>query len=129
MENIIWIDTKDLVKIHEDIINTSGGLPGFNTSNSVESIMLRVQNHAFYVGVNDFPELAAILAFSIVKGHAFNDGNKRTALIALDVFCTVNQHELITLPHDIVETLVRIADNGMNQAQFTEWLKHRIRRK
>ena len=100
-----------------------------NSNSSIESIILRVQNHAHYIGVSDFSELAAIFTFSIVKGHAFNDGNKRTALIALDVFCTINQHELLALPHDISAALISIADNGLNQTRFTEWLRHRIRKK
>jgi death on curing protein len=65
--------------------------------------------------------------FSIVKGHAFNDGNKRTALITVDVFTQVNGYELTAQSHEIAIKLVEIASNEIQLEQFTGWLRQRIR--
>ena len=65
MEKIKWVTAKDIFRIHDDIIMTSGGLPGINAHASVHAIAARVENHAYYVGVSDFIELAALLAVAI----------------------------------------------------------------
>ena len=39
-------------------------------------------------------EKAAALAFSLVKNHAFIDGNKRVAHFAMEVFLSLNGKEL-----------------------------------
>ena len=39
-------------------------------------------------------QLAANLSEKIMKNHAFQDGNKRTALLAADMFLKINGHYL-----------------------------------
>ncbi|KAK8207570.1 hypothetical protein IWZ01DRAFT_370961 [Phyllosticta capitalensis] len=52
----------------------------------LESAVLSPINTNAYERQDDVFHLAAILAQKIMKNHAFRDGNKRTALIAADVF-------------------------------------------
>lgn len=68
--------------IHDEIIATLGGLPGFAGIGigSVEAAIKRVDNHAMYQGLDDVLGIASLYAEAIARGHIFNDGNKRTAL-------------------------------------------------
>ncbi|KAJ5963424.1 uncharacterized protein N7479_003300 [Penicillium vulpinum] len=50
------------------------------------------KNH--YENDRDVFRLAAILAERIMKNHAFQDGNKRTALLAADMFLKANGYYL-----------------------------------
>lgn len=54
-------------------------------------------------------EKAAALAFGLAKGHAFKDGNKRMAALALPVFVGMNGHRLnmddVTMVHIILDVV------------------------
>ncbi|CAG7960969.1 unnamed protein product [Penicillium nalgiovense] len=47
-----------------------------------------------YAKVDDVFQLTANLAEKILKSHAFQDGNKRTALVAADMFLKINGYSL-----------------------------------
>jgi death-on-curing protein len=123
-----WLTPQDLLEIHDEVLSSSGGMAGLRSHGGVESLLRRVENVAHYEEVNDFVRLAAILAFAIVEGHVFNDGNKRTALIALDVFCDLNGHELSAVPIELADRLVEIADHALSLNEFQDWLRARIRK-
>jgi death on curing protein len=76
------LDVEFVVAIHDEIIASLGGLPGFAGIGigSVEAALMRVENHADYAGLDDVLDIAALYAEAIARGHIFNDGNKRTAL-------------------------------------------------
>lgn len=50
--------------------------------------------HNHYHHEKDIHQLAGILAYKIIKNHAYLDGNKRLALVAVDMFFKINQHKL-----------------------------------
>lgn len=47
-----------------------------------------------YENENNLFQLAAHLAVKIMKNHAYQDGNKRTAFVAADMFLRTNGHQL-----------------------------------
>ena len=51
-------------------------------------------NIKYYTSQQNLFQLAASLAEKIMKNHAFQDGNKRTALLAADMFLKMNGYEL-----------------------------------
>jgi death on curing protein len=127
MLDVVWLTAIDLIQIHDDILASSGGLPGVRSFGAVESMLQRVQNVAYYEETKDFVRLAAVLGFAIVEGHVFNDGNKRTALIAVDVFCDINDYEVFALPLEFADRLVAIASGTLSLNRFSYWLRARTR--
>lgn len=75
-------DTGFVVAVHDEIIRKFGGLAGFAGGGigAVEAAITRIDNHAYYAGLDDVFGIAAMYAEAIARGHVFNDGNKRTAL-------------------------------------------------
>lgn len=59
----------------------------------LESAVTSAMNHKHY-GQADLFQLAGILAGKILLDHPFQDGNKRTALCAADMFLKINGHQL-----------------------------------
>ncbi|KAI9674424.1 MAG: hypothetical protein M1817_001762 [Caeruleum heppii] len=51
-----------------------------------------------YTNQDDVIELAAILSEKVIKNHAYQDGNKRTALVAADMFLKINGFQLQQTP-------------------------------
>jgi len=76
------LSAKEVIAIHDLIIAGGGGLAGDHGLNAVEGALSRVMNHIAYAGMDDVFEIAAMYAVAIARGHVFNDGNKRTALVS-----------------------------------------------
>lgn len=75
----------------------------------LESAVYSPQNHKHY-GQNDLFQLAGILAQKIILNHAYQDGNKRAALVAADMFLKINGYQLQKSPFgkdDVDEELKR----------------------
>ncbi|KAF4467975.1 doc family [Fusarium albosuccineum] len=59
----------------------------------LESALDSPQRHKHY-GQNDIFQLAGILGEKTTLNHAYQDGNKRTSLLAADMFLKMNGHQL-----------------------------------
>lgn len=64
----------------------------------LESAIHSPMNRKHYAKEEDVFQLAANLAEKIMKNHAFQDGNKRTALLAADMFLKINGYFLQKIP-------------------------------
>lgn len=76
-------DAEYVVHVHDQILDAEGGLPGFGHAGfgGVEAVLARVDNHAVNAGLSDVFGTATMYAGAIARGHVFNDGSKRTALV------------------------------------------------
>lgn len=112
-----------VLDIHDEILKESGGLPGLCPDKSLEAVLYRVENHMLYGNISSLNELAAMYAISIATGHPFNDGNKRTAMVSMIVFLSINNVKFTAADFDIANTMVKIADQGMSLEQVSQWIK------
>jgi death-on-curing family protein len=64
----------------------------------LESAIHSPMNLKHYTEQEDIFQLAANLSEKIMKNHAFQDGNKRTALVAADMFLKINSYWLQNVP-------------------------------
>src|SRR5579863_9094310 len=71
--------------IHEDQIDTIGGLHGVRDENALESAIAAARNVCHY-GSGDIYEIAAAYAYHLAESQAYFDGNKRTGVQAPLVF-------------------------------------------
>ena len=71
-EIILYFDVAHAIEVHDWIINESGGMHGINSLGLLESPLEHIQNDAYYPTIE---EKLTHLVFSIIKSHAFNDGN------------------------------------------------------
>jgi death-on-curing protein len=78
---LIQVSLDETVALHSELIAQTGGLDGIRDEHLLDSAL----NSAFHTfgGLDLYPTLeekAAQLAFSLVKNHPFQDGNKRIGL-------------------------------------------------
>lgn len=86
---------KAFLLLHEESLAEFGGARGLRDEGLLDSALARPQNaHACNDGTT-FAELAASYGFGIAKNHAFLDGNKRAAFMAVGLFLAVNGYRLI----------------------------------
>lgn len=100
---------EDIIKIHDEIVNSLKAEPGVINNGVIEAISqkpeLTVSGEKLY---RDIFKEAASLMESIIRMHPFVDGNKRTSLAVLIEYLWKNGY-VIFLPLNSVRRTVLIA--------------------
>lgn len=91
-----YLTLSDLIELHDGVIETSGGLRGVRDIGILESILIHIQNDEYYP---DFVDKLTHLVYAVNKSHAFNDGNKRTSIMAGVYFLLLNGWEAERVAH------------------------------
>ena len=107
------------IRIHDKIIEISGGKSGTKDFGNIDSPLTHIQNDEYYP---TFEEKLTHLVFSFIKFHAFNDGNKRTAIAMGAFFLTVNGLDPI-VDKSIIEmenVAVTVADNIIDKSLLAD---------
>ncbi|HBR11332.1 MAG TPA: type II toxin-antitoxin system death-on-curing family toxin [Chryseobacterium sp.] len=79
---LLYFPKEFAIKIHDKILEISGGHGGIKDLGNIESPLHHIQHDLYYPYIED---KLTHLVFCFNKFHAFNDGNKRTS-IALGAF-------------------------------------------
>jgi len=119
-----YLTIDEVLYLHQALVDRYGGLHGVRDLGLVASAVVRPE-----AGFGDFeayPDLflkAAVLGFSLLKNHAFLDGNKRTSIGAMELLLekngvriTAKINERFRLAHDI-------ENNSLPENQIAQWLK------
>jgi death-on-curing protein len=117
------LDAAFVLQIHDEILIEEPGLPGFAGPGfaGLESALLRIENWSAYGDLNDVFGIAAMYAVAIARGHIFNDGNKRTALVAALTYLKLQD---ITVARDasLEDEMVAVAEGVTDVATFANQL-------
>ncbi|MGX9987502.1 type II toxin-antitoxin system death-on-curing family toxin [Soonwooa purpurea] len=117
--NIIKIPTEYAIKVHDKIIEISGGQPGIKNFGNLDSPLNHLDNDDYYPA---FEDKLTHLVFSVNKFHAFNDGNKRTSIAIGAYFLQLNGLEYC-IDKFIIEMeniAVLVADNIIDKEFLKE---------
>lgn len=128
--SVIFLTLSEVLEIHADVLATAGGQDGILNQGGLESALAAPQ--ATYGGsfLNEFPfEMAAALALSFAKNHAFADGNKRTTSMVLCMFLFVNGYELTLTPEDFTLLILDVATGVIKKAQLAGILRASCRKR
>jgi death on curing protein len=125
MSGWVWVETRDVLAIHETQLSEHGGAGGVRDYGLLESALARPQNLAAY-GDPDAADLAASYAFGVAKNHPFVDGNKRTALVVLEFFLALNKHTLAADDVQCVLTILALAGGSLSETELAQWIRQNI---
>lgn len=85
-------------------------------------------NIKYYEKEENLFQLAANLAEEIMKNHAYQDGNKKTALLAADMFLKINTYQLQKQPmapnavnHNITNAHVAVTTSQWDANQLGQY--------
>ena len=70
-----------------------------------------------------FEDKAASLLHSLVRNHAFVDGNKRVAWAATRIFCMLNGSDLTYTVDEAEEMMVAAAAGTLDVPDIASWLR------
>lgn len=135
---IFYFDTKHAIKVHDWIIDNSGGMGGCREIGLLDSALEHIQNDDYYP---TFQEKLNHLVYAVNKFHPFNDGNKRSSLVLGAYFLELNGYDycINKFVQEMEEIVVWLAENKIkddllleiiysiiNEDDFNESLKLKI---
>jgi len=125
-EGLIHLTGSEISSIHDTIIDIYGGLKGSRPDLSIDTIVWRIHSNIIYAHSDEIEIIAALYAEAICKGHVFNDGNKRTALLSMLTFLDTNGYNVLADNIDIADKIVEISENSISRDQFASWLRVKL---
>lgn len=120
-----WLGVEMIMAAHEEQLAEHGGPAGVRDMALLTSALGRPQHRAAYESP-DAATLAASYAFAIARNHPFVDGNKRTALVALEVFLELNGFELHASDEECVLTMLALASGDLEEDALAHWIRERV---
>ena len=104
-----WIPESAVIAMQEALIADHGGMIGIRDSGLLSASLARPQHLFNYSDRVTLFELAAAYAYGLAKNHVFLDGNKRIALVVIDIFLRLNGYELIASEAEAVIKITNLA--------------------
>ena len=118
-----WLNKQIVLAIHNQQIVEHGGSPGLLNPGLLESSLASPLNIYNYEENSSVFDLAAAYGFSLVKNHAFFDGNKRVAFMSMFVFLKINGFLLDAPEEEATLFMLRLAESKESQKSLTQWLE------
>lgn len=117
-----WVSKLALLAIHGEQLAEHGGPQGVRDDGALEAALARPRQLLAY-GKPDLAALAASLAFGIARNHPFVDGNKRTSLVAAELFLEINGHRIRLDDADVVALWFSLAAGEIDEPGLAERIR------
>jgi len=120
----VWVRADVVEAIHRRQLSEHGGAEGVRDVGALASALERPRNRLAYGNPPpNLAELAAAYGFGIARNHPFADGNKRTALIVMRLFLTLNGVELVATAEEKYNAIMALAAGDVTEADLATWLR------
>lgn len=120
-----WINRQVLLLLHEESLAEHGGASGLRDEGLLDSALARPLNLALYEQP-DIASLAASYGVGLAKNHAFVDGNKRVAFLAVGLFLANNGRRLLATQTEATLTMLDVAAGDIEEAAFAQWIRSHV---
>ncbi|MGA7998370.1 MAG: type II toxin-antitoxin system death-on-curing family toxin [Bradyrhizobium sp.] len=118
----LWITYEQAIAIHSRQLRRFGGAAGLRDEGMLRSALERPVNKWRYEQ-SELPELASAYAFGLAKNHAFVDGNKRIAFMAMMVFLRRNGVNFQPDPAHATAMILALAAGEVSEESLTRWIR------
>jgi len=125
---IKYLTTEDILLLHYLSIQKSGGSHGLRDAGLLDAAVHRPQ--ATFAGEDLYPTVfdkAGALCHSLIKNHAFVDGNKRTSLLSAMTFLELNGYRFECEQEELVTFGLKIDNENISYEGIAEWFKSHSR--
>jgi death on curing protein len=118
----LWITYEQAIAIHSRQLRRFGGAPGLRDEGMLRSALERAIDKWRYEQA-ELAELASAYGFGLAKNHAFVDGNKRVAFIAMRVFLLKNGVGFSPKPEYATAIILSLAAGEVSEESLTRWIR------
>jgi len=118
------LSPKQVLLIHDELIESYGGSHGVRDENLLESAIF--QPYASYGGVDLYPTIfdkAAAILRSLINNHPFVDGNKRTAITSAQIMIEESGFTFTASVNLTYKFVNQIAKENLPVETIATWLK------
>lgn len=125
MTEPVWLSAELVLAIHDEHLAEFGGASGLRDAGALQSALARPLNRYVH-GTTDLAARAAAYAFGLSRNHAFVDGNKRTAFLAIVTFLGLNGVDLVVPEPEAVVMMVAFAAGEVEEAGLALWIADQL---
>jgi death on curing protein len=121
-----WLSFEQVLAMHSRQLRRFVGPPSLRDEGILRSALERPVNKWQYEQADDQLDLAllaAAYAFGLAKNHAFVDGNKRIALMAMVVFPRKNGVHFAPDPAQSTKIILALAAGEVSEESLTRWIR------
>lgn len=119
-----YLTGEEVLVIHSEIIDETGGLHGVRDAGLLISIIERPKTafsgKEMYKGIF---EKASVYLESLARYHIFIDGNKRTAIAASARFLFLSGYELAARNKEIENFVLKVVSKKLSLKVIAKWLR------
>lgn len=125
---MIWVKTEDVIRLHSQIIQATGGIDGIRDQGILESaICAPLQT---FGGQELFPtdiEKIARIGYGLASNHAFLDGNKRIGALMTQLLLKWNGYSLKLEVGELADMFISVANKSATEADLLEWIQQHLK--
>jgi len=117
------INNRQIMLLHEQLINETGGYPGLRDEGMLESALSApFQEFQTFIPYPTIQQKAARLAFGLIVNHPFIDGNKRIGAHAMLTLLALNGIELEYTQNELSDIILLIAAGKASYEDLLAWI-------
>ena len=116
-----WLSSEEVRAAHDKQLVRFGGPAGIRDENALESAITRPINRWRYEAA-DLAALSAAYAFGLARNHAFIDGNKRIAFVAMTTFLRLNGVHFRPNTAEATAIILALAAGEVDESSLTRWI-------
>lgn len=117
------LPVEEVIYIHSEAVRRSGGSDGIRDMGLLESaVNAPFQSFGGYDVYPTIYEKAARLGFGLAQNHAFIDGNKRVAVLAVLMFLKGNDIEIDCTEFELFSTFYKLAASEITFDDLVDWI-------
>ncbi len=128
MSEPVWIDEREALAIHDQLLALDGGAPGVRDEGLLASALARPRQIHAYDDAPDIADMAAAYIAGIVRNHPFVDGNKRTGFILGVLFLELNGYRFTATEEAAAQSVLSLAAGTLDEAAFAAWVRANVKR-
>lgn len=118
----VWLTAVQAKMLHAEALKLFGGSLGVRDEGLLQSALARPQHRWTYEEAATLFDLAAAYGFGLAKNHAFVDGNKRVALLAIRAFLYRNGYAFNPEEVETVTMMEGVASGDVSEGLLAEWI-------
>jgi len=128
MREIVWIEERDALALHNRLLALDGGLPGVRDAGLLQSAFARPRQLHAYGDKPDVIDMAAAYTAGIIRNHPFIDGNKRTGFLVGVLFLELNGHDFTATEESAGQAILSLAAGTLDEPALAAWLRANAKR-
>jgi death-on-curing protein len=117
-----WFTNEQAIAAHSAQLIRYGGVSGLRDEGALRSALDRPV-YRWHYECAGLPELAAAYAFGLAKNHAFIDGNKRIAFIAMVAFLRKNGIAFRPEQAQSTAIILAVAAGEVSEESLVRWIR------